>query len=69
VNERSENINKEGKNRTPVKGKRQGRLGVVEVGLGFPLVVKELSGSDGKKSGPLERSGSKLLSADFEIGY
>ena len=52
MKERSENTNKKSRNRTQVEDKREDRLGVGEVGFSFPSAVEEVSGSDGKKSGP-----------------
>ena len=67
MKERNENMNKKSKNRRPVEDKREDRLGIVEVGLSFPSVVEEVSGSDGLRSGPPGLLGSGLLSAESEI--
>ena len=67
MKERSENTNKKSRNRTQVEDKQEDRLGVGEVGLGFPSAVEEVPGSDGKKSGSPGLLSGGLVSADSEI--
>lgn len=67
VKERKKKADMESKNRTPAEGIREGRVGVVDVGLGFPSGGEGLLGSDRRKSGPPELLGRRLLFADSEI--